>query len=128
VICYYFFHFTQSSYTAYKSLPSMDRHIITLDGRPGWMATFHSHDTNDNPIEEPVETLHLTDTNLFIFDWAPAGITERWTLRLKGKLVQVERDALFEFGVSVAGRAKLWINGELIVDNWTRQRRGDCQS
>ena len=105
----------------------MDRSILTLDGKPGWTASFHSHDANDKPVDESVQTLHLTETNIFISDSAPEGLTERWTMRLKGKLVPTEKDTLFEFGVMVAGRAKLWIDGELVVDNWTRQRRGECE-
>jgi len=40
-------------------------------------------------------------------------------------LLTVEKTAPFEFGLTVAGRAKLWINGALIIDNWTRQTPGD---
>lgn len=35
-------------------------------------------------------------------------------------------DTKFEFGLTVAGRAKLFIDGELVIDNWMRQRRGNA--
>jgi beta-glucosidase len=31
----------------------------------------------------------------------------------------------FEFGLAVAGRARLFVNGDELIDNWTHQRRGD---
>jgi beta-glucosidase len=61
---------------------------------------------------------------MFIQNGAPEGLTERWSLRLKGYIKPVTQDTQFQFGVTVNGRAKLYIDGELVVDNWTKQVRG----
>lgn len=45
-------------------------------------------------------------------------------MKLSG-LLQLDRAAPFEFGLTVAGRAKLYVNGELAIDNWTQQRGGE---
>lgn len=55
----------------------------------------------------------------------PETITKRWTLKLKGVLKPREKDTLFEFGLIIAGRAKLFVDGNLVIDNWTKQRRGE---
>ncbi|KAG9012138.1 hypothetical protein FRB94_011835 [Tulasnella sp. JGI-2019a] len=109
----------------YLTLPSLDARMMTPEGKSGWTATFHSNDQYDRPIEEAHTTLHLTETNVFISNSAPLGLTERWTLKLRGKLRPVDKSANWQFGLTVAGRAKLYLDGELIIDNWTRQRRGE---
>lgn len=37
----------------------------------------------------------------------------------------MDKTAEYQLGLTVAGRAKLFVNGELTIDNWTRQRPGD---
>lgn len=101
---------------------------MTSSGEAGWIATWHSHDEHDRPIEEPVKTLHLTETNIFVSNSSPAGITERWTMKLKGKLRALEKDAPWQFGLIVAGKARFYLDGELVIDNWTWQRRGEGES
>lgn len=57
-------------------------------------------------------------------DFLPAGLTPDWTIKLNGKLV-FNKTADYELGLTVAGRAKLFVNGELAIDNWTKQRPGE---
>jgi beta-glucosidase len=59
-------------------------------------------------VEEPLQTRVINETHIFVTLSAPEGITRRWTLRLRGQLVPRERDTVFEFGLSVAGRAKVF--------------------
>lgn len=61
---------------------------------------------------------------LFAPGTTPKELTNRWTLRLKATLKPVNKDTEFEFSLTVVGRAKLYIDGELIIDNWTQQRKG----
>ena len=37
-----------------------------------------------------------------------------------------EKDTQFKFGLLSAGRAKLYVDGKLLIDNWTKQTRGDA--
>lgn len=73
---------------------------------------------------DPVQDFILRDTRVKLNDFIPANLTPTWTIRLRGKLT-LEKTALYELGLTVAGRAKLWINGELTIDNWTKQTAGD---
>ena len=56
----------------------------------------------------------------------PKELTKRFTLRLRGFFKPQDKDTDFEFGLLSAGRAKLYVDGKLLIDNWTKQRRGDA--
>ncbi|KAJ3929581.1 MAG: glycoside hydrolase family 3 protein [Lentinula lateritia] len=117
----------QISYTigcyAHKYLPTLENHLETPNGEPGWLATFYSH-TEDGELTPPVAEFVLNDTRVKLNDFIPAGLSENWTLKMTGRL-SVDITAPFELGLTVAGRAKLWIDGELTIDNWTKQTPGD---
>lgn len=57
-------------------------------------------------------------------DFLPKGLTETWTIKLHGSLT-MDKTADYELGLTVAGRAKLFVNDKLTIDNWTKQRPGD---
>lgn len=111
----------------FKVMPSLDFDVVTPTGRRGLLGTFHRHESDDSMIvvEEPVQTRVIDETLIFLdLSDFPDGLTRKWTLRLRGQLVPREKDMIFEFGLSVVGRAKLWVDDKLVIDNWTRQRRG----
>ncbi|KAG6868996.1 hypothetical protein C0993_005654 [Termitomyces sp. T159_Od127] len=108
---------------AHKYLPTLEENLVTPTGEPGWLCTFYSHN-EDGSLSDPVANFVLRDTRIKLNDFLPAGLTREWTIRLEGKLT-IHRSVLFELGLTVAGRAKLWIDGELTIDNWTKQTPGD---
>ena len=108
------------------TLPSLDFDIYTEEGERGWIGSwFNNGPDNITAIGEPVKVQLVDETNILVSTSAPKGLTEAWTLKLQGKLRPRTADTLFEFGLTVAGRAKLYIDGNLVIDNWTRQRRGE---
>lgn len=76
--------------------------MVTPDGQPGWLCTFHSHDDHGG-LSDPVATFVLNDTRVKLNDFLPPGLTDTWSLKLMGKLV-VEDNGCFELGLTVAGR------------------------
>ncbi|KIM49903.1 glycoside hydrolase family 3 protein [Hebeloma cylindrosporum] len=112
---------------AYKTMPSLDYEMFTTTGERGWIGSWHKHTNDDSftPVDEVLEERLIDETRIFISTSIPEGITKRWTMKLRGQLKPRERDCTFEFGLTVAGRAKLYVDGNLIIDNWTRQRRGN---
>ncbi|KAJ7764492.1 glycoside hydrolase family 3 protein, partial [Mycena maculata] len=108
---------------AHKYLPTLENHLKTASGEPGWLCTFYNHDPQGQ-LTEAVASFVLIDTRVKLVDFLPAGLTPTWTIKLTGCLT-VEKTAPFELGLTVAGRAKLWINGHLTIDNWTKQTPGD---
>ncbi|KAF8892689.1 glycoside hydrolase family 3 protein [Infundibulicybe gibba] len=108
---------------AHKYLPTLENNLVTPEGSPGWLCTFYNHSADGCPAEA-VETFVLQDTRVKLNDFLPSGLTPTWTIRLEGRLT-VDRTAPYELGLTVAGRAKLWIDGRLTIDNWTKQTPGD---
>ncbi|EIN08123.1 hypothetical protein PUNSTDRAFT_154781 [Punctularia strigosozonata HHB-11173 SS5] len=105
---------------AHKFLPTIENFLTTPSGEPGWLASFYSHDEDHQPIEHVADFV-LQDTRVKLNDFLPKGLGETWTIKLRGRM-QVPRSALWEMGLTVSGRAKLWMDGELLIDNWTEQR------
>ncbi|KAG8874632.1 hypothetical protein FRB97_005773 [Tulasnella sp. 331] len=110
----------------YCTLPLLNAEILTEAGKPGWTGSFYSHDSLTNPEhdKEPIEVVDIKETHFVLVDGIPDGISERWSLELKGKLKPREKDTLFKFGLTVQGRAKLYVDGKEVVDNWTFQEAG----
>ena len=73
---------------------------------------------------DPVMEYVLQDTRVKLNDFLPSGLTDTWTIKLRGKLT-MDKTADYDLGLTVAGRAKLFVNGKLTIDNWTKQRPGD---
>jgi len=97
---------------ASKVMPSLDLDIVTPTGRRCWVGTWHRHESDDSMIvvEEPVQTRVVDETRILLDLSGPLkdDITRKWTLRLRGQLVPREKDMTFEFGLIVAGRAKVF--------------------
>lgn len=95
-------------FAATLTLPSLDYDIITENGEKGWVGTWFSNDTDGiNATGEPIKTQVIDETSFMVSSSAPQGLTPKWTLRLDGRLKPREKDVDFEFGVTVAGRAKV---------------------
>lgn len=112
--------------STYMEMPILDYELFTPSGERGWTGTWYAHQDDESmtAINTPYSTRLVDETRIFISTSAPKGITRRWTMKLEGELKPRERDCLFEFGLTVSGRAKLFVDGKLVIDNWTRQRRG----
>lgn len=95
---------------AYKLMPSLDYEIFTPSGERGWIASWYSHvdETGFEIKPEPLKEHLVDETNIIVSDEAPEDITKRWTMKLKGQLKPREKDCEFEFGVFVAGRARVY--------------------
>ncbi|TBU29076.1 putative beta-glucosidase from glycoside hydrolase family GH3 [Dichomitus squalens] len=109
---------------AHKFTPTLEAYLQTPSGEPGWSCTFYNHDKHGSPTGDPVMGYVLQDTRVKLNDFLPSGLTESWTIKLRGKIT-MDKTADYDLGLTVAGRAKLYVNGELTIDNWTKQRPGD---
>ncbi|KAG8855137.1 hypothetical protein FRB96_007175 [Tulasnella sp. 330] len=96
--------------------------LTAPNGKPGWEATFFSQDAKGEPLEE-VGRYVILDSRVKLNDTLPAGITREWTLKLNGSL-KIDSTGPFELGLTVSGRAKLWIDDKMLIDNWTKQIPG----
>lgn len=75
-------------------------------------------------VEEPIHTKLIDEMRMLLDHSSPQVGTRRWTLRLRGQLVPREKDMVFEFGLTVAGRAKVMtFNGHLVGNLLTSHLR-----
>ncbi|KAH9857422.1 beta-glucosidase [Lenzites betulinus] len=113
---------------AYMQMPTLEHELVTEDGRDGWTGTFHSHESDDSmvAVDKPLTTQYVDETRVFLSTDYPKELTKRFTLRLRGSLKPRDHDCKYEFGLLSAGRAKLYVDGHLVIDNWTKQERGDA--
>lgn len=90
-------------------LPTLDFELVSPSGERGFLGSWFNHESGESmtPLSTPMETRLIDETRMFIGTSIPAGITRRWTLRLEGQLRPRARDCTYEFGLSVAGRAKV---------------------
>ncbi|KAG8903492.1 hypothetical protein FRC01_009180 [Tulasnella sp. 417] len=109
----------------YMMQPRLDTQLTTETGEPGWVCSIYSHDDQDNIVDTLVNSIRVTETNNFLVDPFFAAAGPRFTAKFKGKLIPREKDEQFRFGLTVHGRAKLYVDGKLVIDNWTRQIRGN---
>ncbi|KAH7905370.1 glycoside hydrolase family 3 protein [Hygrophoropsis aurantiaca] len=113
--------------STYMEMPSLDFEMLTSTGERGWIGSWYAHEDDESmaTVSQPMERRLIDETRIFISTSSPKGITRRWTMKLEGQLKPRAHDCTFEFGLTVAGRAKLYVDGKLVIDNWTRQRRGE---
>ncbi|KAF8552820.1 glycoside hydrolase family 3 protein [Imleria badia] len=113
--------------STYMEMPTLDFELTTPSGERGWVGTWYAHECDESmtALKTPYQTRVVDETRIFISTSAPKGITRRWTMKLEGQLKPRTRNCTFEFGLTVSGRAKLFVDGKLVIDNWTRQRRGE---
>ncbi|EJD06139.1 beta-glucosidase [Fomitiporia mediterranea MF3/22] len=111
----------------FKALPSLDNDLVTEKGEKCWVGEWYSNGPDGLTAQgDPVLTQVIDETNAFISVDKPKGLASHFTLHLRGKMKPRKKDTKFEFGLTVAGRAKLYVDGKLLIDNWTRQRRGEA--
>jgi hypothetical protein len=90
-------------------MPALDYDIFTQSGERGWIGNWHNHVDDESliPLDEVLETRLIDETRVFFSTSVPQGITRRWTMKLRGYLKPRPYDCTFEFGLIVAGRAKV---------------------
>lgn len=96
-------------FPAYMTMPSLDYELFSEDGERGWIGTWYTHENDESmkAAHKAFASRLVDETRIFVSTSAPEGITRRWTLKLEGYLKPRPNDVLFEFGLTVAGRAKV---------------------
>ncbi|KAF2836344.1 glycoside hydrolase family 3 protein [Patellaria atrata CBS 101060] len=107
--------------TAYMNLPQVGPLLKTKEGKPGFTITFYS-DSPDIKDRKPVDSLDLKNSSMFLADFRHKNLDpiNGYYADVEGILAP-EESGMYDFGLTAAGKAKLWINDELVVDNWTKQ-------
>ncbi len=73
---------------------------------------------------EPVDVINLPDTYMYLVDYYHPKLTEDlYWAEIEGYFTP-EEDGDYEFGLTVHGTGKLYLDNELLIDNETSQRSG----
>ena len=114
--------YTEGCY-AHKELPLLGNFLKTENGEAG--VTFRAY--NEPPSvtgREVVDEITLTKTEFLLMDYKCPRIKDKlWYADIDG-FYESSNDQEFEFGLAVYGAAKLFVDGQLLIDNETTQRKG----
>lgn len=115
-------HYALGAY-GHKELPLLGSRLQTYDGKPGFMFRVYDKPVTDSD-RKLYEEQHLTHSYMLLFDHKiPNFEGALYYIDVEGILVP-DGDGLYELGLTVEGTARLFIDGELLVDNATQQRPG----
>ncbi|KZF23064.1 glycoside hydrolase family 3 protein [Xylona heveae TC161] len=110
--------------TSHKQLPLLNTALTLSDGQPGFKLRFYT--------EPPtVPNREVVDEN--VLDSSFVNLMDYKNPQIRGLLYYVElestftpeEDGVYEFGLTVNGTGKLFIDGRIVVDNASQQRTGD---
>ncbi|KAF3914823.1 Beta-glucosidase [Dactylellina cionopaga] len=114
---------------------SIDRWVPPVDIEGGFCRTagpgsepglflewFKGHEATGEVISSSV----FKESNLFLFDSRPTEISpsEKFSVKLTGQ-VSVPEDGSYNISLSTITAAHLYLNGELLIDNWDFKERGN---
>ncbi|KAL3424558.1 glycosyl hydrolase family 3 N terminal domain-containing protein [Phlyctema vagabunda] len=114
--------FAQGAY-GHKELPLLGRSMKTFDGKLGFHFKVY-HDPPSVKDREIIDDLHILDSNSFMMDYKCERIkSDLFYADITGTFTP-EEDGIYDFGLTVQGTAKFYIDGELVVDNTENQVSG----
>ena len=114
--------FSQGVYN-YKGLPLLSDWMWNARGEPGFdLRVFN--DPPGTPNRECIDHFEFTISNGFFMHYEnPKRRSKVWYINISGTLTP-EESGDFDFGLTVQGTANLYLDGELVIDNTTRQKPG----
>ena len=109
---------------AWKRMPLLSNITSTDGGKQGLSMKFYL-DPPSVKGRKPVDQLRVRDSYIHLSDYKhPRISSDLFWCDFDGKFTPDET-AEYEFSCSVAGTAMIYVDGELVVDNKTKQRPGD---
>lgn len=88
----------------------------------GLKLEFFDRDFANGKEAQNIMELHSDTARMLYFDCLPKEVGPVAWIRCSGKFYPAT-SGIFEFGVLTTGRARLYIDGQLLVDNWIEQER-----
>jgi beta-glucosidase len=105
-----------------KWLPLASNICTTPSGKPGVILEFYKGDKFEGT---PMFIQNRPKTDLFLWDNAPKEVLPEYSFRVKTQIV-AETTGKHTLGLSSVGPAKMYINGELLIDNWDWTEAGEA--
>ncbi|EAW12619.1 beta-glucosidase H [Aspergillus clavatus NRRL 1] len=114
--------FSQGVYS-YNELPVLGPLLKTEEGEKGFKFRVYN-EPSSNPNRELLDELRLENSLGFLMDYKHPKVTSFLFYADMEGYFTPEEDGIYDFGVTVQGTGKLYIDGELVVDNSKNQRQG----
>jgi len=109
---------------AYRTIPLLSHLVVAENGEPGFMIKFYPEPPSKSD-RKPFDERHLDNSFIFLGDYKNPAIEGVLFYADIEAFLTPEEDGEYQFGLMVLGTAKLYVDGELVVDNQTKQRLGD---
>jgi beta-glucosidase len=119
--------FAQGAY-AHQTLPALGPLLKTVDrNKSGFSFKVYLEPPEERKKDtKPVDELHLVSSTGFLADYKnPHLKSDLFYAEMEGIFIP-EESGLYDFGVTVIGTGGLYIDGELVVDNFTKQQQGSA--
>ncbi|PYH41053.1 beta-glucosidase H [Aspergillus saccharolyticus JOP 1030-1] len=114
--------FAQGVYS-HKELPLLGPLLKTEDGKTGFKFRVYNEPASESN-RTLVDELHLVSSSGFLMDYVNPKIKSfTFYVDMEGYFTP-EEDGVYDFGVTVVGTGKLYVDGEVVVDNTQNQRQG----
>jgi beta-glucosidase len=105
-----------------KWLPLASKYCETATGEQGVIVEFYKGDRFQG---DPVVTMHKKTTDLWLWDNAPKIVLPDYSFRVK-TLIRPLTSGMHCFGFSSVGAGRVFLNGELFIDNWDWTEEGEA--
>jgi beta-glucosidase len=113
--------FAQGIY-GHQMLPLLGKQLKTEDGTVGFtLKIFNEPSSVQSRI--PLEERHETDAMVIFMDYDHPKLQPVWYADAEGYFVP-EESGLYDFGLTVYGTGKMFIDGKLVINNADVQRAG----
>ncbi|KAE8150000.1 putative beta-glucosidase I [Aspergillus avenaceus] len=117
-------HFAQGVYS-YQDLPLLGPLLKTADGKPGFSFKVYNEHPSE-PNRNLVDELHLVSSSGFLMDYVHPKIHSlTYYVDMEGHFTP-DADGIYDFGVTVVGTGRLYLDDDLVVDNTQNQRQGSA--
>lgn len=111
----------------FKTLPTLATQLTNPEtGSVGYNMKFYKKDATTKGDRELFDELNLDVFNIFLSDYKSDKIDSNlYFVDIEGDFIP-EETAEYDFGCTVWGTALLYIDGKLLVDNKTKQEKGEA--
>ncbi|KAJ5650218.1 Beta-glucosidase [Penicillium longicatenatum] len=114
-------NFSQGVY-AHQMLPLLGKQLRLEDGQTGFKLSIFN-DAPNVAARTPLEERHETDSMIIFMDYDHPDLQTIWYADAEGYFIP-EESGVYDFGLTVNGTAKLYVDGKLVIDNTVNQRPG----
>lgn len=107
---------------AHAFLPTLSPHTFLDDKTPGCLIKFFDK-SSEVADRTAVDEIQNADTFFQLMDYRHPKLDRLFWATLECTLI-APSSGLFEFGLTVSGTGRLFVNGRLVIDNTKNQREG----